>query len=57
MKRQDLINLPEKNGWEFKRHGANHDLYAKGNKTEVIPRHREINELLVQAIIRRSGLK
>lgn len=27
MKTKDLIELLERNGWKFKRHGANHDIY------------------------------
>ena len=56
MKRRDLIKLLEKNGWYLKRNGSNHDLYTNGVKTEPIPRHSEINEKLVQAIIKKLGL-
>lgn len=57
MKRRDLIILMEKNGWKLHRNGANHDVYVKGNESETIPRHKEINEILAKAIIRRRGLK
>lgn len=57
MKRRDLIKLLEKNGWTFKRSGANHDVYVKGKEMEAVERHREIPEALAQAIIRRRGLK
>lgn len=57
MKTKDLINLLESNGWRFKRHGADHDVYAKGTERESIPRHKEIKENLAKAIIRRRGLK
>lgn len=57
MKRRDLIRLLRKNGWYLEREGANHDIYAKGDKLEPIPRHVEINELLAKAIIKRQGLK
>lgn len=57
MKRKDLIRLLEKNGWRFKRSGANHDLYTNGKDCETIPRHTEIAEALAQAIIKRRGLK
>lgn len=57
MKRKDLISLLEKNGWEFKRDGANHDVYEKDGIMEVIPRHREISEMLAKTIIKRRGLK
>lgn len=57
MKRRDLIKLLEKNGWELKREGGNHDIYGKGDKAEPIPRHKEISEMLAKAIIKRQGLK
>ena len=57
MKTKDLIKLLEQNGWTFKRHGANHDIYVKGNERESIVRHKETDEQLAQAIIRRRGLK
>nr|DAH52524.1 MAG TPA: HicA toxin [Caudoviricetes sp.] len=57
MKRKDLIKLFEKNGWYFKRNGGGHDIYTNGTETEPIPRHREINEQLAKALIRKHGLK
>ncbi len=40
MKTKDLIKLLESNGWKFKRHGGNHDVYEKDGKRESIVRHR-----------------
>lgn len=57
MKRKVLIKLLERNGWAFKRHGGNHDLYCKGDKVEPIPRHNEIDERLARAIIKKHGLR
>jgi mRNA interferase HicA len=57
MKTKDLIKLLEKNGWRFERHGANHDIYTKGDQTEPVVRHKETDERLAKAIIRRRGLK
>lgn len=57
MKRSDLIDLLEKNGWQLKRNGTNHDIYTDGKNMEPIPRHREISENLAKAIIKRRGLK
>lgn len=57
MKTKDLIALLEKNGWTFKRHGANHDIYVKGSERESIVRHTETDETLARAIIRRRKLK
>lgn len=57
MKTKDLIELLIKNGWTFKRHGANHDIYIKGTERKSIVRHRETDEELAKAIIKRRGLK
>ena len=57
MKRRDLIKLLEKNGWSFLRDGGRHDIYTNGKNSEPIPRHKEINEILAKAIIRKYGLK
>lgn len=57
MKRKDLIEMLERNGWTFKRSGSKHDLYEKDGVRETVPRHREIDEMLARAIIKRRGLK
>lgn len=57
MKQKDLIRLLEKNGWRKVREGANHIIYSNGKESETIPRHRELNELLAKAIIKRRNLK
>ena len=56
MKRRDLIRKLEKAGFEFYRHGGNHDIYKRGEDKEKIPRHREINEALARDIIKRWEL-
>lgn len=57
MKRKDLIKLLSNNGWKLKRNGSNHDIFTNGAESETIPRHREIDEDLAKAIIKRRGLK
>jgi mRNA interferase HicA len=57
MKRRLLVKALEEDGWKLARHGSNHDVYTKGNKTEIIERHREIPERLAKAILKRNGLK
>lgn len=56
MKQSDLVKKLESAGFIFDRHGSNHDIYIKGNIKETIPRHREINERLAKAILKRNGL-
>lgn len=43
-------------GFTLERHGGNHDVYVRGEDMEQIPRHKEINEMLAKAIIRKWGL-
>lgn len=57
MKTRDLVKLFKKNGWWLLRHGGNHDIYTNGKETEEIVRHREMNERLAKAIIRKHRLK
>ena len=56
MKRADLIKKLEDAGFVFERHGGGHDIYMKENVRETIPRHREVNERLAKAILKRNGL-
>ena len=56
MKQIDLIKKLEAGGFVFERHGSNHDVYARGTEKEEVPRHKEIDERLAKAIIRRRGL-
>ena len=56
MKQRDLIKKLESIGFEFARHGGNHDIYIRGNEKEQIPRHKEINVKLAKAILRKWEL-
>jgi len=56
LKQRDLIKQLESIGFRFERHGGNHDIYSRGKDLEKIPRHKEINERLARAILRKWGL-
>ncbi len=56
MKRRDLIKKLEEIGFSLERNGSGHDIYKRGKDREVIPRHKEINERLAKAILRKWGL-
>lgn len=56
MKQRELIKRLEKAGFELVRHGGGHDIYKRGSDEEQIPRHREIDERLARAILRKWGL-
>ena len=55
MKQRDLIKRLEKAGFRFLRHGSKHDVCG-GSDEEQIPRHKEINERLAQAMLRKWNL-
>ena len=54
MKHRDLVKKLESSGCQLLRHGANHDIYhnPQTGKSQPVPRHREINEILARKIIR-----
>lgn len=56
MKRRDLIKKLEEAGFYFKEHGGNHDTYKRGNDTEQVPGHREINEITAKKILKKWRL-
>lgn len=56
MKQRELVKKLESIGFTFERHGGNHDIYRRGMEIEQIPRHKEINEKLARAILRKWGL-
>ena len=56
MKRKDLVKKLEKAGFCFLRHGGCHDIYIRGNDIEQVPRHKEVNEKLAKAILRKWNL-
>lgn len=56
MKRRDLIKKLEAAGFRLHSHAGSHDKYKRGNDTEMVPRHKEINERTAQSILKKWGL-
>ena len=56
MKQRILVKKLKQAGFRFYRHGGNHDIYIRGQQQEQIPRHKEVNEALAQAILNKWGL-
>ena len=54
MKRRDLVAKIEKVGDVLLRNGARHDIYhnPQTGRSEPVPRHREINEILARKILK-----
>lgn len=56
MKQRDLVKKLEDAGFTFKEHGGNHDTYKRGDDTEQVPRHKEINEVTAKKILKKWNL-
>ncbi len=58
MKDKDLLKLLKQNGWqEIRVHGSHHIL-KKGDKVETVPVHgKDVPTGLLNAILKRTGLK
>lgn len=56
MKQRELIKRLKAAGFVFERHGSNHDIYVRGDDEEQVPRHKDINEVLAKAILRKWRL-
>lgn len=54
MKRRDLVAELEKAGCQLLRHGSCHDIYhnPETGRSQPVPRHREINEILAKKILK-----
>ena len=53
MRRKDLERRLRRAGWYLLRHGGAHDVWTDGDRTEAIPRHSEVHELLARRILRK----
>lgn len=54
MKRRALETRLAASGWRLLGYGARHDVWTDGEREEAIPRHREIDERLARAILKRT---
>ena len=58
MKHRDLVNRIKESGGSFVRNGSDHDMYKGPNgKKEPVPRHREIDEITANEILKKLGVK
>jgi len=59
VKRREFVRSLVKRGCYLKRHGANHDIYTNpaNDRTVPIPRHNEIKDTLIRAILKQLGLE
>lgn len=54
VKRRDLERRLAALGWRLERRGARHDVWRRGERTEAVPRHTDVNDRLARAILARA---
>ncbi|MCK5230472.1 MAG: type II toxin-antitoxin system HicA family toxin [Desulfobulbaceae bacterium] len=57
VKRRDLVNYLERNGFSLLREGGNHSIYMDGNKVIPVKRHRFFNRITANNLCKQAGLK
>ena len=56
VKRRDLVQYFEKNGFCFLREGGNHSIYTNGDKVIPIKRHRQLDRITANELCKQAGL-
>jgi predicted RNA binding protein YcfA (HicA-like mRNA interferase family) len=56
VKRRDLIQFLEENGFRLLREGANHSIYTNGVKTIPVKRHRTLDRITANELCKQAGL-
>jgi predicted RNA binding protein YcfA (HicA-like mRNA interferase family) len=56
VKRRDLIQYLEENGFYLLREGANHSIYTNGTKTIPVKRHRQLDRITANALCKQAEL-
>jgi mRNA interferase HicA len=58
VKRRDLVQYLEANGFYLLREGANHSIYTNDSKTTIpVKRHRIFDRITANEICKQAGLK
>ena len=57
VKRRDLIQYLEENGFCLLREGGNHSIYTGGSKTIPVKRHKQFDRITANELCKQAGLK
>lgn len=56
VKRRELIQYLEQNGFRLLREGGNHSIYTKGHATVPVKRHKQLDRITANEICKQAGL-
>jgi len=57
VKRRDLIQYMEEQGFYILREGSNHTIYTNNHKTVPVKRHRVLDRIVANELCKQAGLK
>lgn len=57
VKRRDLIQYLEKNGFYLLREGGKHSIYTNGTKVIPVKRHTELDRITANELCKQAGLE
>ena len=57
VKRRDLINYFEENGFYLLREGGRHSIYMNDQRTIPVKRHRTIDRITANQLCKQAGLR
>jgi len=57
VKRRDLIQYMEEQGFYILREGSNHTIYTNNLKTVPVKRHRVLDRIVANELCKQAGLK
>lgn len=57
VKRRDLVQYLEENGFYLLREGSNHSIFTNEIKTIPVKRHRILNRITANELCKQAGLK
>lgn len=56
VKRRDLVQYLERNGFHLLREGANHAIYTNGKKIIPVKRHRQFDRITANELCKQAGI-
>jgi len=57
IKRRDLVQYLEQNGYRLLREGSNHSIYTNDTKTIPVKRHRNLDRITANELCKQAGLE
>ena len=56
VKRKDIIQIFEKNGFSLLREGSKHSIYTDGVRTIPVKRHKQFDRITANELCKQAGL-